>query len=86
MKAYEFYLLDPVEGYELIGVLPERRRKTERITEASVIDWAKMIFGSHAKENNILLKRTILPSLFSDLRSEPEKPLLVKYPVFGNKI
>ncbi len=45
MIAYEFYLCDPVNGYELLGVLPERRKKPERITRKSVMGWAEKIFG-----------------------------------------
>jgi len=32
MTAYEFYWLDPVKGYQLIGTLPERRKNPSRIT------------------------------------------------------
>ncbi len=46
MKAYEFYLCDPVNGYELLGVLPERRKKPERITQKSILGWAEKIFGA----------------------------------------
>jgi hypothetical protein len=28
--AYEFYLKDPREGYQIIGVLPERRKCYEK--------------------------------------------------------
>ncbi len=41
--AYEFYL--SVEGGEdrLIGVLPERRKQSERITHDSVMNWARLL-------------------------------------------
>ncbi len=32
VTAYEFYLFNPFKGYELLGVLPERRKDPERIT------------------------------------------------------
>ena len=44
MVAYEFYWLDPIKGYQLIGVLPERRKNTARITQASIINWGGKIF------------------------------------------
>jgi len=30
--AYEFYWLDSIKGYQLIGALPERRKNPSRIT------------------------------------------------------
>jgi hypothetical protein len=45
MVAYEFYWLDPIKGYQLIGVLPERRKNPERITQASIIIWGEKFFG-----------------------------------------
>ncbi len=44
MIAYEFYRRVPLgEEDRLIGVLPERRRKPERITRDSIMNWAKML-------------------------------------------
>jgi hypothetical protein len=45
MAAYEFYWLDPIKGYQLIGVLPERRRNPERITQVTIIRWGEKFFG-----------------------------------------
>jgi hypothetical protein len=45
MVAYEFYCRDSVEGYQHIGTLPERRLNSARITEESVINWAREILG-----------------------------------------
>jgi hypothetical protein len=44
MIAYEFYCLDPIEGYELIGMLPERRKNPGRITQASIMKWGDKFF------------------------------------------
>lgn len=46
MVAYEFYWLDEIGGYQIIGVLPERRKHPERITQDSVLNWGKKIFGN----------------------------------------
>jgi hypothetical protein len=43
MIAYEFYRRVPLGEDRLIGVLPERRRKAERITRDSIMNWAKML-------------------------------------------
>lgn len=45
MVAYEFYWLDPKGGYQIIGVLPERRKNPARITQESVMNWGEKIFG-----------------------------------------
>ena len=46
MIAYELYLYDPINGYRLMGVLPERRRNPKRITKRSVLNWAEKYFGT----------------------------------------
>ncbi len=45
MVAYEFNWLDPRGGYQIIGVLPERRKNPARITQESVMNWGEKIFG-----------------------------------------
>ena len=53
MIAYEFYWCDPIKGYQLIGVLPERRKNPSRITQESVMNWGKKYFGKGMDINNI---------------------------------
>ena len=45
MVAYEFYRRDSVQGYQHIGTLPERRMNLARITEGSVMNWARELLG-----------------------------------------
>jgi hypothetical protein len=45
MEAYEFYWLDPKGGYQIIGILPERRKNSARVTQESIMRWGKNIFG-----------------------------------------
>jgi len=52
MDAYEFFLRDPRKGYQLIGVLPERRKGPARRTQKSVMNWAKKYFGRNLEINN----------------------------------
>ena len=47
MLGYELYLYDPINGYQLLGILPERRRNPKRITKQSVLNWAEKYFGSN---------------------------------------
>jgi hypothetical protein len=52
MVAYEFYWCDGTEKVHLIGILPERRKDKERITQESILNWGKMVIGdtSEAKD------------------------------------
>ena len=45
MVAYEFYVRDQEKGDQLIGILPERRKKTERITQESIMNWVNLMVG-----------------------------------------
>ena len=41
MVAYEFYWRDEIGRDHLIGLVPERRKKQERITPESVSKWVR---------------------------------------------
>jgi hypothetical protein len=56
MVAYELYLYDELKGYELIGILPERRKDPKRITKESVLKWGRMLLGDSADDKNIFFK------------------------------
>ena len=43
MVAYEFYWRDVAGNEHLLGILPERRKKQERITEESIVNWGRRI-------------------------------------------
>ena len=53
MLAYEFYFRNKVKGDELIGILPERRKKPERVTHESIMKWAKIVFSDTLDVTNI---------------------------------
>ncbi len=53
MIAYEFYWLDPNGEYQIIGILPERRKNSIRITQKSVMNWAKIFFGENLSAKDI---------------------------------
>ncbi len=63
MVVYELYWLDPTEEYQLIGVLPERRKNPMRVTKDSVMNWGKMILGDDADSKKIFFKRLTIESL-----------------------
>ena len=43
MLAYEFYWRDDKGENHLIGILPERRKNPERITNESISNWVKQV-------------------------------------------
>jgi hypothetical protein len=53
MVAYEFYWLDPKGGYQIIGVLPERRKNPTRVTQESIMRWGENIFGKELDTKDI---------------------------------
>ncbi len=53
MVAYEFYRGDEINGYHLMGILPERRKHQERITEESIMKWVRVVLGDHTDMGNI---------------------------------
>ncbi len=52
MVAYEFYLCDETGRKHLIGVLQERRKNTERITQESIENLARKVVGDNSNANN----------------------------------
>ncbi len=57
MIAYEFYSRDAEDNLHLIGILPERRNNSGRITEDSVINWGKQIIGTEPGLTKIFFVR-----------------------------
>jgi len=53
MLGYEFYWRDPAKGYQLISILPERRKNTKRITKESVLNWGRKYFGNNLTLNDM---------------------------------
>ena len=45
MVGYQLYCWRDPKGYELIGVLPERRNDPLRITKESVLNWGQKYFA-----------------------------------------
>ncbi len=54
MNAYEFYWRDPIKGYQKIGILPERRQTSDRITQESIIAWGTKYFNKNLDLNHIV--------------------------------
>ena len=60
MIAYEFYWLDPKGGFEIMGVLPERRKDSARITQESITQWGKTIFNRDFYPKDIFFIKVVM--------------------------
>ena len=58
MVTYEVYSYDKMKGYELIGILPERRKDPKRITRKSILNWGRMVLGDGGSNNIIFIQIT----------------------------
>jgi hypothetical protein len=57
MIAYEFYWHDEGGEAHLLGILPERRKNPQRITEQSIMKWGNLILGNQANIGSIYFVR-----------------------------
>ena len=60
MVGYELYWRDPIKGYQLIGVLPERRKNPNRITEESILNWGEKYFGNNLNLNDVFFIEVVI--------------------------
>jgi hypothetical protein len=60
MIVYKFYLRNAIKGDILVGILPERRKNPQRITDESIINWGRKYFGMNAKHEDIFSIKTVL--------------------------
>jgi hypothetical protein len=63
MVAYELFSYDEKNGYSFIGILPERRRDSKRITKESVLNWGRMILGSNADGKKIFFNSVTIDDI-----------------------
>ncbi len=45
INAYEFYLRHPSKGNQWLGILPERRRGSGRVTKETIRKWGRKLIG-----------------------------------------
>lgn len=53
MLAYEFYVSSQTKERDLVGILPERRKHSRRITQKSIMKWGRLAAGSNVDPNSI---------------------------------
>jgi len=74
MVAYEYYWRDAIKGYELVGILPERRKYLKRITQESIIRLGKKFLGDNADVGNIFFIRIAIEKTTGEI-SRPKPSL-----------
>ena len=74
MIAYEYYCRNDMKGYELLGVLPERRKDIDRVTPKSIIGLGKKFWGDNVDMDNILFIRISIDKMTGEI-SRPKPPL-----------
>jgi hypothetical protein len=53
MVAYAFYMFEEIEKVHFIGLLPERRKNPERITQESISNFVRTFLGNEADIDNL---------------------------------
>ena len=74
MVAYEYYWRNEMRGYELLGVLPERRKDIDRVTAKSIIGLGKKFWGDHVDIDSILFIRISIDKMTGEI-FRPKPPL-----------
>ena len=57
MVAYEFYWRDEIGDAHLVGILPERRKDPDRISDESIMNWVNKIIGDTLRANDIFFAK-----------------------------
>jgi hypothetical protein len=52
MVAYEFYCRLKTGAEQLIGILPERRADSKRITQQSIMNWIVKVIPDHPNKES----------------------------------
>jgi hypothetical protein len=63
MVSYEFYWRDEIGRDHFIGILPERRKKPERITKESIISWGKKVIANNTEVKDIFFTQVAINDL-----------------------
>jgi hypothetical protein len=53
MIAYAFYWLEEIDKVHFVGLLPERRKNPERITQESISNFARTTLGNEADVDDL---------------------------------
>ncbi len=74
MVAYAFYAFQEIQKVHFIGVLPERRKTPERITQESISNFARSVLGDAPGTDNLFFIEIILDESTGEI-TQPEPSL-----------
>jgi len=74
MVAYEYYVRDETKGFELIGILPERRKDVGRVSQKSIVGLGKKFWGDNVNVDDVLFIKVTIDKTTGEI-SRP-KPTL----------
>jgi len=60
MVAYEFYVDHRSKKPNLIGILPERRKDSSRITRESIMNWGRSVVAHGVGFNGLFFTKVII--------------------------
>ena len=66
MEAYEIYWRDENGEANFIGILPERRRNPERITQQSITNWGRKVIDDDAEVKDIFFTKVRLEEIMGE--------------------
>jgi hypothetical protein len=66
MEAYEIYWRDENGEANFIGILPERRRNPERITQQSITNWGRKVIDDDAEVKDIFFTKVRLEEIVGE--------------------
>jgi hypothetical protein len=66
MEAYEIYWRDENGESNFIGILPERRRNPERITQQSITNWGRKVIDDDAEVKDIFFTKVRLEEIIGE--------------------
>ncbi len=75
MLSYELFCVDEIGKSHLIGIIPERRKHTERMTKESVMQRVWMLIGESIDLHNSFVTQVIIDE--SSGRITEVTPLLI---------
>ncbi len=57
MLSYEYFWLDETGEAHIIGMMPERRQDSRRITKESVMQWLRVLLGESIDPDNFFFSQ-----------------------------
>jgi hypothetical protein len=74
INAYEFYLRHPSKGDQWLGILPERRRSSKRVSSETIKKWGMRLLGKQIDSGELFFIQVTFDKATGRI-IRPNKPL-----------